>query len=419
MSSANLTTQPPSLLSSSRDFRLFFGADSVSKVGTQISYLAIPLLAIHELDATATQIGWLGAFGSLPFLLIGLPVGAWVERRARRPVMVTADLARLLLLLSVPVAWWAGILTLPQLYLVALTMGMGTVFFDVAVGAYVPHLVQRDRLLEAHSKLSSVTAAAEIAGRSLGGFLVSLLTAPIALLVDALTYLVSVVCLQRIDKTEAPIVVAPDRHLRREMREGLGFVLGHPVLRKLASETSFSNLCLRMVITLVPVLVVTNLGLPDLWAGVFLAVGGLGVLLGSLAARRISNRLGPGPSLCLVGAVCGPFALAVPLATDQRLFALSMVGWLVTTFKVGVDNVIKVSIRQQLCPDHLLSRMSATYRVFITGALAVGSLVAGLLADATTLHTALWVAGVGLAFSWLMLFFSPVRRIIVAPQVAS
>ncbi len=406
-----LDRPPRSLLARNADFRNFFLGDSVSKVGTQVSYLAIPLLALHELDASATQIGYLGALGSLPFLLFALPVGAWVERRTRRPVMIAADLARLVLLATVPLAWWQDALTLPHLYVVVLLMGIGTVFFDISVGAYVPHLAGRENLLEANSRLSTVTASAEIAGRSLGGFLVAVLTAPFALVIDTLTYVVSACCLLLIKKPETAPARLPDRNLRREMAEGLSFVFRHPVLRALAQETSFSNLCLRMIITLVPVLVVTDLGLSDVWAGVFLAVGGVGVLLGSMAARRISTRFGYGPALCLVGAICGPFALAVPLSTNPILFGFGMAGWLVTTFKVGVDNVVKVSLRQSLCPDHLLSRMGATYRMLIMGALAIGSVVAGLLADATTLQVALWVAGAGLAGSWLMLFFSPVRRV--------
>ena len=406
----------PRSLFRDNDFRRLFAADSVSKVGTQISYLAIPLLAIHALHADAGQVGLLGAFGSLAFLVIGLPAGAWVERMRRRRVMVVADLVRAALMASVPIADLLGSLSMPQLYLVVLLVGVGTVFFDIASQSYVPQLVGRDHLLEANAKLSSVNAGAEVAGRSGGGFLVQLFTAPFAIVLNALTFLWSALCLGLIRKPETKPEPAADRHLGREVAEGVRFVFGHNVLRIISIETSWSNLCLRMIITMIPVLFVSELHLSDVWVGIFLAIGGGGVFFGSMFARRIRARVGYGRALPLIGALCGPFALLVPLTANGTLLWLSLAAWLVTTFKVGVDNVLKVSIRQRLCPDAMLSRMGATYRFMITGALAIGSIIAGVLAEATTVRTAVWIAAAGLAASWVLLFFSPVRRIRELPD---
>jgi MFS family permease len=421
MTSSTVPPQPvdrPRSLFHNADFRRLFAADSVSKVGTQISYLAIPLVAIHALNANVGQVGLLGALGSVAFLVIGLPAGAWVERMRRRRVMVIADLIRAVLMASVPIAWALNVLSMPQLYLVVLLVGVGTVFFDVAAGSYLPHLVGRDHLLEANAKMSSVSAGAEVAGRSGGGFLVQLFSAPVAVVINAGTYLWSALCLGFIRMPEPKLEPAADRHLGREVMQGLRFVFGLQVLRIIAIETSWSNLCLRMIITLIPVLFVTELTLSDGWVGIFLATGGVGVFLGSMVARRLGTAIGYGRTLWIIGASCGPFALLVPLTDTGVMLWVALGGWLVTTFKVGVDNVIKASLRQRISPDNMLSRMGATYRFMITGALAIGSVAAGVLGDATTVRTALWVAAIGMAMSWVLLFFSPVRQIRELPDVA-
>jgi MFS family permease len=400
---------PERSLSEDPDFRRLFAADAVSKVGTQVSYLAVPLLALHVLHATARQIGFIGALGSLAFLLVGLPAGVWVERTRRRRIMVIADLSRSVLMGSLPLAWVLHRLTLIQVYAVVGIVGLATVFFDVASGAYVPHLVGRDQFLRANSALSSAAASAEIAGRGVGGLIVQLIGAPFAVLSDASSYLVSALFLSRITRDEPSPPRPADRHLRRELMEGVGFVFRQRMLRTLALETAWANVCLRMIITLMPILFIRELRVADGWIGAFLAVGGVGVLAGSLSARGIGKWLGYGRALWIVGAVCGPFALVVPLIHRGSTLWLAFLAWLVTTYKVGIDNVLKSSLRQRICPDRMLGRMVATYRFVITGALSIGSTLAGVLADETSIRTALWVAAVGLAGSWLLLFFSPLR----------
>ena len=189
------------------------------------------------------------------------------------------------------------------------------------------------------------------------------------------------------------------------------------LLRTIALETAWANVCLRMMITLVPILFVRELRLADGWIGLFFAFGGAGVLTGAISARWVGTRLGFGRALWIVGAVCGPFSLIVPIMSRGFTLWLAFPAWFVTTYKVGVDNVLKSSLRQRICPDRMLSRMVATYRFLITGALSVGSILAGVLADATTTRTALWMASLGVMGSWLLLFFSPVRHTRQLPPV--
>ncbi|QKW20274.1 MFS transporter [Kitasatospora sp. NA04385] len=410
--------RPRSLLVRHPDFRRLFTAYSLSQVGTQVSYVAVPLVAIEALGAGAFQVSALAFLGSLPFLLVGLQAGAWLERVRRRPVLVAADLVRGVLMASVPVAWALDALTGAQLYLVVLLVGVATVFFEVASGAYIPHLVGRDNLLEANAKLGGMFAGAEVAGRSIGGFLVQVLTAPYALVVNAVTYLWSGLWLGLIRKQE-PRLEKPGtaKPLWPDVRSGITYVFRNAVLRTVSLETSWSNFCLRIVITLVPLLYVSELHRSASLVGAFLTAGGVGVFLGAAVARRIGLRVGYGRALWMVGACCGPFALVVPFAVHGAAVWIGIAAWAVVAFKVGVDNVLKAAIRQHVTADEMMARMGATYRFMITGVLAIGSAVAGLLAGAAGVRVAILVGAVGLAASWLVLFCSPVRGMREMPGV--
>ncbi|MFI5529994.1 MFS transporter [Kitasatospora sp. NPDC051853] len=396
-------------------FRLLFGAAAAGRLGTSVGALALPLVAVLALDASPGQVGLLAAAGTLAFVLIGLPVGAWVDRLRRRPVMIAADLVRAALLGSVPAAWALHVLTLPQLYLVALLTGAATVFFDVAAQSHLPDLVGRDRIGAATTRLATLDAVAQIGGRSAGGFLVALLSAPLAVLLDAVSHLVSAVCLLRIRRPEPSATGAARGRLGAEVREGLGFVLGHPSLRAIALSGACGNLSVQLCQTLLPVLFVRDLGLSGGAIGLFFALGGVGALLGSLSARPLARRIGAGRTLCAAGLAVAPFSALVALADRGPGLWLAGGGWLVTTFKVGVDNVIKVSHRQAVTPERLRGRMNATMRLVLTGALATGAALAGLLGELLSTRAALSVGAAGLALAWVPVWLSPLRRLRSVP----
>ncbi|MEU6236984.1 MFS transporter [Kitasatospora sp. NPDC047058] len=391
--------------------RLLLAATAVSKAGTAVGTLALPLTAVLALHSPAWQIGLLAALSTAAFLLIGLPAGAWVDRLRKRPVMIAADLARAALFGSVPAAWALGCLTFAQLCTVTLLAGAATVFFDLAALSHLPALVGRSALTRANAHLVTVDAVAQTGGRSAGGLLVSLLTAPVAVLVDAASYLGSAWLLWRIRRPEPAPQPAPPggRRLADEIRAGLRFVLGHPVLRPIALAGACTNLSLQLCQTMLPLLFARTLGLPDVATGLFLAVGGVGILLGSLLARPLARRLGAGRLLWLMGLAVAPTGALVALADRGPALWCAAGGWLVTTVKVGIDNVIKVSFRQHVTPDHLLGRMNATMRVLLTGALTVGGLLAGLLGSVFSERAALWVGAAGLALVWLPVYRSPLR----------
>ncbi|MGP4092262.1 MFS transporter [Streptomyces sp. KR55] len=395
-----------------RDFRILFAAGALSHLGSNVGYAAIPLLAVTTLGAGPGQAGALAALSTAAFLLIGLPAGAWVDRLPGRRVLVAADAARAVLFASIPVAWWLGVLSLPQLYAVVLLNGCATVFFDVGSQSVLPELVGRERLVPANAALVSLMAGANIAGRGAGGFLVQLFTAPLAILGGAVTYLASAVGLMGIGRRHTPSAASADRQrLRAEIAEGMRHVLSSRELRALALTATLANLGAQMINAILPVLFIRELHLPAGALGTYWAAGGLGILLGASLARRLAARLGHGRTLGLAGLWFAPAALAVALVGDGPWLWVAGAGWLVAMTKTGIDNVLGVTLRQHLTPDPLLGRMNATFRFLLTGALAIGSALGGLVGQAAGVRMAVWAGVICLAGAFLPVFCSPVRML--------
>jgi len=398
-------------LFSDRNFSLLFGADTASKLGTQVTILALPLIAAVTLRATPLQVGLLTAAQMLAFLLIGLPAGAWVDRVRRHHVLIVSDLGRFALLASIPIAWWLDVLGLPQLYAVALLNGAFTVFFDVAHQSYLPHLVGRDRLVEANSRVATVDSAAMTSGPALAGFLIQLLTAPIAIVVDAVSYLFSATCLAAIRRPERKPERVPDRHLGREVAEGLGYVFRHRLLRPVAVATGTFNLFASMRNAMLIVVVASELRLPAGNIGLLMAFLGGGGLVGSLVARRVAARLGPGRAMWIPMVAASPFVFLVPLVQSGWRLWLAGLALGVSGIAIACYNITQLSLRQRVTPERLLGRMNATMRFLVWGTLPIGAATGGLIGQYATARTALWVAAAGLALSWLPLFASPLRTL--------
>ncbi|ADI06690.1 major facilitator superfamily MFS_1 [Streptomyces bingchenggensis BCW-1] len=403
-----------------RDFRTLFTATALSQLGTSIGYLAIPLVAVSALDASPGQVGLLATLSTAAFLVIGLPAGAWVDRLRHRRVLIAADLTRAALFASVPVAWALDALTLHQLYAVVLLNGGATVFFDVASQSFLPQLVGPDGLVRANAAVVGLQAAGNVAGRGAGGVLVQLLTAPLAVVGVGACYLASALRLTGIRRTPTP-PADPGRRPARlgaQIAEGLRHVLRDRELRALALTASLTNLGSQLINTLLPVLFTRELGLSAGVLGAYGAVGGVGIFLGARCAHPAARRLGYGRALSLAGACLAPAALLIPLIGRGPWLWAAGAGWLLATFKIGLDNVLGVSLRQRLTPDPLLGRMNATFRFMLTGAIAIGSAAAGLIGQFAGVRPALWVGGCLLALAFLPVFLSPVRTRRELPQQA-
>ena len=393
-----------------RDFRLLWGGETVSEVGSRVSELAIPLVAVGRLHATTWQVGVLTAASTAAFLLVGLPAGAWVDRLRRRPVMVAADVGRLLTLGSIPAAAAAGVLGLPQLYLVTLVAGVLTVFFDVAYQSYLPSLVGADHLVEGNAKLAGSSQVAQVAGPSLAGALVQAIGGPYAVALDAVSFAVSAGAVGAIGAVEpAPEPGARGRgRLRREVGEGLAFVLRHRLLRAIAATTATSNFFSAWLVALEVIFLVRLLHTPPAMIGVLFAVASVGGLLAAFVASRLSARIGGARSTILGIALSGG-ALLVPASFPGPGLALFAAGMFLTAFGSVIYNVNQVSFRQALCPPRLLGRMNATMRFIVWGTLPLGALAGGAVGSWLGVRPTLWLAAVGEVLAIVWLLASPLR----------
>jgi MFS family permease len=397
------------------DFMKLWTAETISQLGSQVTLLALPLVAITVLDASAFQVGLLGTVEFAPFVLVGLPAGVWVDRLRRRPVLIAGDLGRAAALLSIPVAYQLDALTIGQLYAVGFVTGVLTVFFDVAYQSYLPALVEPDQLLEGNSKLEISRSGAQIAGPGLAGGLIDLVTAPVAVLADALSFALSAAFVGAIRRGEAAPQRAPAHErrgsMRREMAEGLRYVLGHRLLRPIAACTATANLFNAVVYAVVILYMVRQLGLRPAAIGLVFAAGNVGFLAGAIVSGRLAARTGIGRAIVVGEAVGALGALAIPLAPRQAAVPLLVAGMAVSTFGGTVYNVNQVSLRQAITPARLHGRMNATMRFMVWGTLPLGSLLGGALGTAIGLRPTLWVGAAGGLVAVLPVALSPVRSL--------
>ena len=403
-------------------FLKFWTASAISDVGTQVSNVAMPLLAALTLGASAWEMGLLAAASSAPVLVIGLFAGVWVDRLRRRPVMIVADIARAGLLLAIPVASLWSALSIELLYVVTLLAGAFSVLFDVAFLAVIPSLVPGGELMSANSKLEATSSAAQVAGPGLGGLLVGVLGAPFALLVDVLSFLGSAFFLMRTRITEMALGVSTARSgVFAEIREGLEVVLRHPLLQALARCSATVSLFSAMFLSVYVLYMTRHLGLGPVTVGLVFATGGVGSLVGALVAGRAERRYGPGPVMVYAVLVFGLTGLAVPLAVLVPRIALPMVvaSEFAQWMAIVVYYVNAVSVRQAIAPTRLQGRVHATMRFLARGAFPVGSVIGGGLGSMIGVPATLIVAELGILLAVVWLLRSPVRRLAAMPASGS
>jgi len=407
----------------SRDFLRLWAAQSISETGTQVSMLAIPLLAIGVLQVSAAELGLLGAARTVPFLLFALPAGALLDRMRRRPVMVFADFSRALLLATIPVAYAFGALTLWHLFVVVTVVGLLTVFFDVAYQSFLPSLVERAQLTEANAKLTTTRSAAEVIGPGAAGALVGAIGAASTVVIDAVSYFLSGLFCRGIRREEP--VTATDgapRSLRREIVEGLLFVVRHPVLGRIGMCAGLTNFASSMVTVLLPLYMIRSLDYSPGLVGLVLAIAGLGLVVGAVYAGRMSRRFGIGRTIVGSVVASGIGLVLIPFGGPTLSLPFLIGGKVLFGLSVPLFNIAQVSLRQSVTPHRLLGRMNASMRFMVWSTISLGSLAAGFLGEVIGLREALMVAAAIGALSWLTLMWSPVpalRELPSATQAAS
>lgn len=405
-----------------QDFRLFWIGETTSALGTNIGRLALPLVAVVTLHARAFQVSLLTALTWLPWLLVSLPAGAWVDRLPRRPVMLVCDSVSLLVLLSVPVAAWTGALTFAHLLVVALLVGAAAVFFQTAYQVYLPELVDRSDLPEANAKLQGSEAAAQVAGPGAAGLIAQAVGAVAGLLADAISFAISALCLLRMRPRErtAPTEPPASREgLRTQIASGLRFLAGDPYLRVLTCYGAVSNLALTGYQAILVVFLVRDVGADPALVGTLIAGMSIGGLLGATLATTVGCRLGSARGMLIANFAAGPFALLIPLTAPGPRLSLVVIGGIGVGAAVVAGNVLKASFRQTYTPRPLLGRVIVGMQFLNYGTIPLGALLGGALAAHLGLRVTIWIMVGGVALAPLALLIGPLRRDRDFPQEPS
>ena len=402
-------------------FARVWTAATVSIFGSLITRMALPLAAILVLRSGALEVAILRGLDLGATLLFGLVAGAWVDRLRRRPVLIWADLGRAVLLGSIPIAFALGVLGYWQLLLVTILAAILTTFFDSAGNAYLPTIVERDRLVDANAALAASGSAAEFMAFGISGFLVQLLTAPIAIAIDAVSFVASALLLGSIRRREPPPPLPEDREpVLDEIREGLRLVVRDPVLRAFAGAQMALHLLWGVFGATWFLFVLDELGLSPATLGVIAGIGGFSSFVGAVAAARATARWGIGRvaiGAMLLAAIGNAFIPLAPSGLPLIAVGCLVLQQLVADSAATVYDITEASVRQTLVRDRALGRVTSTFHVAAVIAQLTATLGAGLLAEAIGLRATSWLAPLGALAGAIVLWTSPVRtlRTLIAP----
>lgn len=391
------------------DFRLLLLGETTSKLGSNVTTVALPLVAVLTLNANAFVISLITAAIWLPWLLVGMPAGAWVDRLPRRPIMLVCDAVSALAFLSVPIGAWLGILTIAQLLITAFITGTASVFFTTSYRVYLPALVTAPELNEANAKLTGSESAAQLSGRALGGLIAQWLGAVFGLLIDAATFAISAACLLKI-RTQEPTREPRNNSLRKDIKEGIHWLIHDPYLRVFALFGCIANLALTGYQAIQAVFLVRTVGVSPGVVGLLIAVTGAGGIAGALVVTRITRRIGTARGLATCLALTLPAGLLMPLAKQGPGLAFLVVGGLLLGAGVVASNIISAGFRQSYCPPHLRGRIIASSAILAYGVSPAGALLAGALATTVGLRPTVWIMMGLLICAGLIVLASPLGR---------
>lgn len=394
------------------DFLKLWAGQTISLAGSQVTTLALPLTAVLVLGASPLQMGVLQAMQYAPFLIVSLFAGVWIDRRRRRTLLIGTDWGRAILLGSIPAVLLLGGRWIEYLYAVAFGVGILTVVFNVAYQAHLPSLVARNQLVEGNSKLEASRSITQVAGPGLGGMFVQLFSPPVAIIIDALSFVVSAVSLCAIQAPE-PEPKRRQRDARAELREGFAFITAHPLLRLIVGSTAIVNLGYAMAFAVYILFLSRDLAIHPVLLGAILAIGGIGGLIGAATARRVVLYMGFGRTVAAAIGLLGVALLAVSLAGTLPVpsFPLVALAEGLMSFGIIVYNVSQFTLWQTTTPTHLQGRVSATLHFIIWGALPVGALAGGLVGSALSLRWVIGIAAAGIILAAVWIALSVMRLV--------
>ncbi|SCG34856.1 MFS transporter [Micromonospora rifamycinica] len=406
-----------------RDFVTFWSGETLSLFGTQITVLALPLTAVITLDAQPEQLGILRFLQMVPYLLFGPLFGVWVDRHRRRTAMIGANVVRMVLIGLIPVLAGLGQLNMPVLLMITFCVGMGAVLFDISWMSFVPTLIRDPGyLVDANSKLAATSATADAAGPGVAGALVNLLSAPVAMAANAVTYLGSVISLLLIRTEEKPPPATVKRRIRTELAQGFAFVARNRLVRWIALVGGLANFFLSATQPMFILFAVREQDVPSSMLGLIFSIGAGGGIIGGMICRRLIERLHLGR--VYAGALCVAFvpALLLPAASGPTLVlgVLYTVAWFLGSLGLTMVNIVIMSVRQNVTPPSLLGRMNAAVRAVMFGLGALGGPVAGLIAATAGVREALWIStGCSGVFVLCGVALSPLTRMRTMPGAAT
>jgi MFS family permease len=398
-----------------RDFVLLWGGETVEWVSDSITNLAVPTIAILMFNAGPLEMGFLSALGNVGYPALGLFAGVMVDRWRRRPVLVWTNIIQVVALGSIPAAFFFGILSLYQLFIVTLVMSITIVFFNIAYTAYLPTLIAREDLVEGNSKLETSSSAASVVGPPIAGGLIQILGAAPSIALDALGTLFAAVTILSIKKPEPPSP-STQRSFWSELKDGVRVVSETPALRNLAVSTSILNIGNTMFYAVFYLFIYDQLKMTPVVAGVTLGVGGVGVVVGAVAAPKLLKFMGLGSSLTAALMINGLGLLAVRESMYGPAVAILAPIWLIANIGIPIYNINQVSFRQILVADRLQGRMNATMRTFSYGAATLGALIGGIIGAQYGILTTMTTGGLIAILAALIIHFGPVGRLHEMPQ---
>lgn len=402
-------------------FAWLWGGQTLSTFGSQIGMLALGFIAVKELKATPAEMGILAAAGTSSFLLVGLIAGAWVDRWSKRRVMLIADVVRMVAMAAVPVLYFMDQLDIWHVILIEFVLGLATVFFDVAYQSFVPVLLPPEKIAGGNSALETSNQIAGITGPGLVGGLLELVKAPLLLIIDAFSYLVSAFSLLMIKDTEKVKEKADRRPLAVEIKEGLAFVVRQPLIKRISATTATSNLFSSILFSIFSLVFLgeqyLNFGAAEF--GLLGSIAAIGSLIGAVSTTPLIKLVGEGTLISASAFFMGFVFLLIPFgvsldnsATLPVLFVANFLnGFLTLTY-----NITQVSARQRLCPPELLGRMNASIRFFVWGVMPIGGLLGGGIATAFGTQAALWTGAIGAVFASSFVVFSPLTKMKKLPD---
>lgn len=410
----NPPEDPPKTLWHNPDFLKFWSGETLSLFGAQVTNLALPLTAVLIFNASSEQVGMLRFLQLVPYLLLALIFGVWVDRSRRKPMMLLANSVRMLLIALVPLLAYYDLLSITGLLVIACVVGVFSVLFDVSWMSFVPGIVRSEHYVEANQKMGVTQSTTDVAGPGVAGVLIGWLGAPVALLVDAASYLASLLTLLWIRTPEPPPPPATTRrHLGRELVDGVRFVFKEQILRQLAMFAPFTNMSLNAVSTLFLVYAVRDKGLEPATIGLIFSVAAIGAVVGAFVSKPLIQRYRVGLiyGLALAGIYASPLLLLVADGPRPVVIGMCMLSFLLSYFGGGLSNVVQLTLRQTCTPSSMMGRMHAAFRTLLFGGGALGGLAAGLVGGIMGLRAGLTLVAILSAAMLLPIAMSTVVRL--------